>query len=81
MGAEVDFENETYVTDSKETAALPWDNNATAVIALANTVTPNSSLPLFLLFGIQFFQQVNGINYTLKSGAFNALNLVKVNAD
>lgn len=78
MGAEVDFENETFVTDSKESGILPWDATATAVLNMANAVTANSTHPLFLLLGIQFFQQVNGVNYPLKNGAFNALSLVKV---
>lgn len=78
MGAEVDFENETFVTDTKESGILPWEGTATAAISLANAVTANSTHPLFLLLGIQFFQQVNGINYPLKNGAFNALSIVKV---
>lgn len=77
--AEVDFENEIFATDNKSTATLPWDNAATAAINLANAVTPNSVHPLFLLLGIQFFQEVNGTFYPLKSGVFNSLNLVKVN--
>ena len=76
--AEVDFENGTYVTDNKATAILPWDSTATAAINLANAVTANSTHPLFLLLGVQFFQEVNGVFYPLKSGVFNSLNLVKV---
>jgi len=45
---------------------------------MENNVTANSTHPLFLLLGIQFYQQVNGINYPLKNGSFNALKLVKV---
>lgn len=78
MGAEVDFENETFVTDTKESGILPWEGTATAAISLANAVTAASIHPLFLLLGIQFFQQVNGTNYPLKNGAFNALSIVKV---
>ena len=77
-GAEIDFENESFVVDTQETAVLPWDNIATAVINLANTVTANSIHPLFLALGISFYQQVNGQMYPLKNGAFNALSLVKV---
>jgi hypothetical protein len=66
------------VVDTKATAVLPWDNNATAVINLANAVTANSTHPLFLALGIEFYQQVNGQMYPLKNGAFNALSLVKV---
>ena len=77
-GAEVDFENETFVADTQATAVLPWDSNATAVINLANAVTAASTHPLFLALGIEFYQEVNGQMYPLKNGSFNALNLVKV---
>lgn len=77
-GAEIDFENETFVVDTKATAVLPWDSVATAVINLTNAVTTASIHPLFLALGIEFYQQVNGQMYPLKNGAFNALALVKV---
>ena len=77
-GAEVDFENETFVMDSEATAILPWDATATAVINLVNTVTANSTDPLFLALGIEFYQEVNSQMYPLKNGAYNALALVKV---
>ena len=77
-GAEVDFENESFVVDTQATAILPWDSVATAAINLANAVPANSVHPLFLALGIEFYQQVNGQMYPLKNGAFNALSLVKV---
>lgn len=80
-GAEIDFENETFVVDTKETVILPWDANATAVINLANAVTANSTHPLFLALGIEFYQEVNAVKYPLKNGAFNALALVKVDGN
>ena len=78
-GTEVDFENERFVTQTTETAILPWDNTATAVVSLSNAVTANSTHPLFLVLGISFYQQVNGQMYPLKNGSYNALSLVKVN--
>jgi hypothetical protein len=77
-GAEVDFENETFVVDSKQSAVLAWDGTATAVLNLSNAVTANSTHPLFLVLGIEFFQDVNGVKYPLKNGAYNALTIVKV---
>jgi hypothetical protein len=77
-GAEIDFENETFVMDAQATAVLPWDATATAVINLVNAVTANSTHPLFLALGIEFYQEVNGQMYPLKNGAYNALALVKV---
>ncbi len=77
-GAEVDFENKKFVVDDQESAVLPWDKNATAAINLANAVTANSTHPLFLALGIEFYQQVNGQMYSLLNGSFNPLSLVKV---
>lgn len=78
MGAEVDFEKESFVNDVNETAILPWDNTPSAIVNMANAVTANSTHPLFLLLGIQFYQLVNGVNYPLKNGAYNTLKVVKV---
>ncbi len=77
-GGEIDFENDTFVSDTQSTAILPWDNVATAVVNLPNVVTPNSTHPLFLALGVEFYQEVNGSMYPLKNGAYNALSLVKV---
>ena len=77
-GAEIDFENETFVVDLQQTAILPWDNVATAVLNLPNAVTANSTHPLFLALGVEFYQEVNGGMYPLKNGAYNALSLVKI---
>lgn len=77
-GAEIDFTSETSIVSTSETAILPWDNNPTVITPMSNPVTASSTHPLFLVFGIQFFQSVNGKYYPLKNGAFNALSIVKV---
>lgn len=77
-GVEVNFEQKQYVVDLKTTAQLPWNNTATAAITLTANVTANSTHPLFLALGIEFFQEVNGSMYPLKNGAFNPLALVNV---
>ena len=77
-GAEIDFEKGTNVTAINVTQELPWNSIATALINLVNNVTPISTHPLFLVLGIEFFQQVNGAMYSLKNGAFNSLALVVV---
>ena len=43
-----------------------------------NTITPNSTKPLFLAVGLEFYQEINGQMYPLKNGAFNPLSLVQV---
>ena len=77
-GAAIDFENETYELDTKESAQIAWDSTASPVINLANTVSANSTHPLFLALGVEFYQDVNGVKYPLKNGSYNALSLVKV---
>ncbi len=77
-GGAIGFENGWYVVDSKASAVLPWNGVATAVISLSNAAPLASTHPLFLLFGIEFYQEVNGIQYPLKNGAYNALSVVKV---
>lgn len=78
-GAEVDFENEVFVTETSETSIIALDGTATAPINLSNAVSPNSVHPLFLVLGIEFFQEVNGEMYSLKNGMFNSLTLIGVN--
>jgi hypothetical protein len=77
-GTEVDFEAETFVVSNSETAILPWDAVQTVAINQLNVVTPNSTKPLFLALGLEFYQQVNGQMYPLKNGAYNPLALVLV---
>ncbi|MGV9003283.1 hypothetical protein [Flavobacterium sp.] len=77
-GAEVDFEAETYVVSTSETAILPWDATPTVAISQTNALTAASTKPLFLALGIEFYQEVNGSMYSLKNGAYNPLALVKV---
>jgi hypothetical protein len=77
-GAEIDFEAETFVEAHSETAILPWDMTPTVAIIQTNEVTPNSTKPLFLALGVEFYQQVNGQMYALKNGAYNPLALVSV---
>lgn len=77
-GAEVNFEGETFVVGTSETAILPWDSTPTTAINQVNTVTANSAHPLFLVLGVEFYQEINGEMYPLKNGAFNPLSIVKV---
>jgi hypothetical protein len=77
-GAEINFEAETFVVSSSETAIQPWDSTPVVAVSQSNAVTPNSVSPLFLALGLEFYQEVNGKMYPLKNGAFNPLALVLV---
>lgn len=77
-GTEINFEADTFVTSSSETAILPWDMTPTVLINHINPVTANSVSPLFLAVGVEYYQEVNGRMYPLKNGAYNPLALVQV---
>lgn len=77
-GASIDFEGQSFEQQNSESAVLPIGGVATAALNLANNLGANSTHPLFLALGIEFYQEVNGNQYPLKNGAFNALEIVKV---
>lgn len=77
-GVEIDFGNGVYVVNTSQSLGIALGPGIQAAIALSNAVTPNSPHPLFLAFGIEFYQEVNGQLYPLKNGAYNALALVAV---
>jgi len=78
-GAEVDFEAGKYVVVTSTSQNLVLGSQNQPTIDQLNVVTPNSTHPLFVALGIEFYQQVNGQMYSLKNGAYNALSIVGVN--
>ena len=76
--AEVDFERGTAVTDAKNTEILPLTGPELAAQVLSTALTPNSTHPLFLLLGIEFYQQTNNELLPLHNGAFSAMQIVEV---
>lgn len=79
MGAAaIDFEAATYEIEAAESAILEYSNTATAAFLLKSALTANSLHPLFLAFGIEFMQQVNGKMYPLNNGGYNACSIIKV---
>ena len=74
--AELDFVNESFVFDMDDSGILPYTAPDTAAINLAGVLTPNSTLPVLEVLGVEFYQEVNGEMYPLKNGAFNALAVV-----
>jgi len=77
-GAEIDFGTGEYLVNTATSEALAISPLLTPVQALEILVSPGSTKPLFLLFGIEFLQLVNGQMYSLRNGAYNALSLVAV---
>lgn len=75
--AKVDFA--TGEADMQESNAvnLPLDATSTNVVLTPGAAPSGAGTDLFLLM-IEFFQEVNGNQYVLKNGAYNALSVVEV---
>ena len=80
-GAEVDFDAEIFVANAQKSAAVALTAAEQAELVLTSNVTANSDKPLFIAFGVEFYQEVNGEKYPLKSGSYNALALVSISKD
>lgn len=76
-GADVDFEAETYAVQTAESAYFPWSNTTVAAFSLTAALTAASTHPVFTVLLVEFVQEVNGVKYQLKNGAFNAASIIK----
>jgi hypothetical protein len=77
-GASIDFENENIEIVTSQSADIAIAEAPVAAVNLLNQLTAASTHPLFLVLGIEFYQQVNGVSYSLKNGKSNALAIVRV---
>lgn len=76
--SEVDFDAETYHTVSANSTYGTIDSNASSAVTLNLSLTANSTLPIFVVLGIHFYQEVNGTQYALNSGTTDAVTIIKV---
>jgi hypothetical protein len=53
-------------------------NSATSDVTLTPLTVPAGAGTRFYLLKIEFYQLVNGVQYTLNNGAFNALTILEV---
>lgn len=80
--AVVDFDTEgeanesTLSTAESEISLLNAETFAGATLTAA--LPPETDLPLFVLFGISFFQEVNGKPYPLNNGAYNPIDIFRI---
>lgn len=77
-GASIDFETGVFEAVTSQSDDIAIEEAQVTAVELLNQLTANSTHPLFLALGIEFYQQVNGVNYALKNGRYNALALVRV---
>lgn len=76
--AEIDHAAESYVSDLQEEAWHVIDDTAIAAASLTLAIPAGSTLPIYVVLGVGFGQEVNGQIYDLQNGGYNALSLVQV---
>lgn len=77
-GSAVDFESGEFEYDSAIGTYIELGSQTEDEIVLQSTVTEESTLPLFLLLGAEFYQEVNGTMYSLQNNAYNSLAIAAI---
>lgn len=75
--AKVDFATGEANVEETNAVNLPIDATATNVVLTPAAAPSGAGTDLYFLM-IEFFQEVNGAQYVLKNGAYNALTIVEI---
>lgn len=73
----LDFETGIFDSCYSPAAILQLDTSISTIVLTPEGIPSGTGTLLYLLL-IEFFQDVNGIQYSLRNGAFNTLNVVEV---
>lgn len=73
----LDFETGLFKNSYSPDNIIPLENTVATVVLTPGSVPSGSGFQLYLLL-IEFYQEVNGTQYPLRSGSYNVLNLVDV---
>lgn len=80
--AVIDFDTESEGNGSAIAMAESATSLLTAETFAGTTLTaalpPETELPVFVLFGISFYQEVNGKPYPLNNGAYNPIDVFRI---
>ena len=77
-GAEINFTKDEYTAQTFESVMFTM-NQPVGAFNIDHVLSANSTLPLVLILGIQFIQDINGSNAMMSEGAHNALGLIEIN--
>lgn len=73
----IDFETGISTFELTNSENLPIDAVSTSVTLTPAAVPTGTGIKFFLL-QLEYFQEVNGLQYSLKTGAYNALAIIEV---
>ena len=74
---QLDFSTGNYQLESSTVLNLPISNSNTPVIVQPSAV-PSGSGQNYYLLKLEFFQEINGLQYQLNNGAYNATQILEV---
>lgn len=75
--AKVDFVNNVFDVQLSNVINIPIDATPNNIVLTPGAAPAGAGTNLYLLH-IEFFQELNGVQYSLKNGAYNALSIVEV---
>lgn len=74
---QVDFASGSYSSSNSPVENLPIDQ-VSSTLSLVPTNVPSGTGTVLILLLLEFFQEVNTVQYPLRNGAFNSLGIVAV---
>lgn len=77
-GMDINFSSGETTVAIDDSGAMPYGNSPTGAISLNPSVAAASTNPIFILLGVRFYEEVNGVQYPLKDSSYNPLAIVKV---
>lgn len=78
--ATIDFAAGSYTIASDQGSPIPLTNTEVPASSLTFNISANTTLPVFVALGVEFYQEVNNSLYLLRNGGYNAIAIVKVDA-
>ncbi len=75
--AKIDFSGAVSSVEETNVENLPIDGTVTTVTLIPVAVPTGTGTDVYLLM-MEFFQEVNGVQYSLKNGAFNVLSIIEI---
>ena len=76
--AAVDFGNQSYEVDVVDSADVDLSILNQAAMEVNTAITANSPHPVFVVVGVEYFQEVNGHMYPIQTKTHNPLAIVEV---
>lgn len=73
----LDFSTGKFENSFSPDTIIALDTTASTIVLTPTSVPSGSGFQLYLLM-IEFYQEVNGVQYPLRSGNFNVLNLIDI---